>query len=52
MILMRVQEHILSPRFGGPVIGAIHDHITGTFLLTHQNPKFNKQDAFHAIQLR
>lgn len=23
--LMRVQEHILSPRFGGPIIGAIHD---------------------------
>ena len=25
-ILMRVQEHIRSPRFGGAVIGAIHDH--------------------------
>jgi DNA-directed RNA polymerase subunit A' len=37
-ILMKVQEHILSPRFGGPVIGAIHDHITGTFMLTHQDP--------------
>jgi DNA-directed RNA polymerase subunit A' len=38
-ILMKVQEHILSPRFGGPVIGAIHDHITGTFMLTHEDPK-------------
>ncbi len=38
-ILMKVQEHILSPRFGGPVIGAIHDHITGTFMLTHCDPK-------------
>lgn len=37
-ILMKVQEHILSPRFGGPVIGAIHDHITGTFMLTHSDP--------------
>ncbi len=37
-ILMKVQEHILSPRFGGPVIGAIHDHITGTFMLTHEDP--------------
>ncbi len=34
---MKVQEHILSPRFGGPIIGAIHDHITGTFLLTYQD---------------
>ena len=29
--LMRVQEHILSPRFGGPIIGAIHDHISGAY---------------------
>ena len=34
-ILMRVQEHIISPRYGGSVIGGIHDHITGAFLLTH-----------------
>jgi DNA-directed RNA polymerase subunit A' len=30
--LMRVQEHILSPRFGGPIIGVIHDHISGAYL--------------------
>jgi DNA-directed RNA polymerase subunit A' len=34
-ILMRVQENILSPRFGGPIIGGIHDYVTGSFLLTH-----------------
>ena len=28
---MRVQEHIISPRYGGSVIGGIHDHITGAF---------------------
>jgi DNA-directed RNA polymerase subunit A' len=44
-ILMKVQEHILSPRFGGPVIGAIHDHITGTYMLTHNNPVFNKSQT-------
>ncbi|MGD0818533.1 MAG: DNA-directed RNA polymerase subunit A' [Methanomassiliicoccales archaeon] len=44
-ILMKVQEHILSPRFGGPVIGAIHDHITGTYMLTHNNPVFNKSET-------
>ena len=44
-ILMLVQEHILSPRFGGSVIGAIHDHITGLFLLTYKNPKFTKMEA-------
>lgn len=44
-ILMKVQEHILSPRFGGPVIGAIHDHITGTYMLTHNNPLFTKSET-------
>jgi len=49
MILMRVQEHILSPRFGGPVIGAIHDHITGTFLLTHMDPHYDKQETLDIL---
>jgi DNA-directed RNA polymerase subunit A' len=49
LILMRVQEHILSPRFGGPVIGAIHDHITGSFMLTHKDPKFNKQETLSIL---
>src|SRR5437667_8870427 len=42
---MRVQEHILSPRFGGPVIGGIHDHITGAFLLTHKESKFTSEEV-------
>src|SRR5437763_602017 len=41
----RVQEHILSPRFGGPVIGVIHDHITGSFLLTHKESKFTREEV-------
>ena len=41
-ILMQVQENILSPRYGGPIIGAIHDHITGTYYLTHNNPRFDR----------
>ena len=48
-IIMRVQEHILSPRFGGPVIGAIHDHISGNFLLTHETPYFTKDEAYHMM---
>src|SRR5437762_2134397 len=44
-VLMRVQEHILSPRFGGPVIGGIHDHITGAFLLTHKESKFTREEV-------
>ncbi len=44
-VLMKVQEHVLSPRFGGPVIGAIHDHITGAFLLTYMNSLFTKEEV-------
>ena len=34
-ILMRVQEHIITPRYGGSVIGGNHDHISGAYLLTN-----------------
>jgi len=44
-IIMQVQENILSPRYGGPIIGAIHDHITGAYFLTHNNPRFNADEA-------
>ncbi|MFQ5910340.1 MAG: DNA-directed RNA polymerase subunit A', partial [Thermoplasmata archaeon] len=50
-ILMRVQEHILSPRFGGPVIGAIHDHISGSFLMTHGDFKFDKEQSTRILSL-
>ena len=48
-ILMKVQENILSPRFGGAIIGGIHDHITGCFILTHKNRKINYDDASHIL---
>ena len=38
-ILMKVQENILSPRFGGAIIGGIHDIISGSFLLTNRERK-------------
>jgi len=48
-ILMKVQEHILSPRFGGPIIGGIHDHITGLFLMTYLDTKFTKEEALRVL---
>lgn len=41
-ILMRVQEHILSPRFGGPVIGGIQDFISAAYVLTRKESFFTK----------
>ncbi len=49
-VLMRVQEQILSPRFGENIIGAIQDHITGTYLLTHENPSFNETQSLDLLR--
>jgi DNA-directed RNA polymerase subunit A' len=48
-VLMKVEEHILSPRYGGPIIGMLHDHITSAFLLTHQNPRFTKSEVTYLL---
>ncbi len=49
-ILMAVQEHILSPRFGGPIIGGIHDHISGLYLLTRGEKLFSKAEVMEIIR--
>lgn len=49
-MLMRVQENILSPRFGGPIIGAIHDHITGIYLLTRGEKHFSKHEMVQLLK--
>jgi len=49
-VLMRVQEQILSPRFGENIIGAIQDHISGTYLLTHDNPQFTETQALDLLR--
>jgi DNA-directed RNA polymerase subunit A' len=49
-LLASVQENILSPRFGGPIIGGIHDHISGIFLLTHTLRWFTKGEAIDLLK--
>lgn len=44
-VLMLVQEHIMTPRYGAPIIGALHDYITGAYLLTRKDSIFDKQRA-------
>ncbi len=43
-LLMRVQDQILSPRYGGPIIGAIRDYITGAYLLTKEDSYLTKEE--------
>ncbi|MEM4850831.1 MAG: DNA-directed RNA polymerase subunit A' [Desulfurococcaceae archaeon] len=33
-ILMLVEKHVLTPRYGGPIIGGLQDFISGAYLLT------------------
>ncbi len=49
-ILMAVQRNIISPRFGRPIIGSIHDYITGIFLLTRGEKKFEKERVLDILQ--
>lgn len=44
-MLLTVQNHIRSPRYGKPVIAGKHDHITGAYLLTRPGMKLNKKEA-------
>lgn len=47
--LMRVQEQIISPRYGGPIIGAIHDYITAAHLLTRKGTLIEKENAWQLL---
>ena len=37
LLLMQVQDQILSPRFGGPIIGAIRDFVTSAYYFTKRS---------------
>jgi len=49
-ILMAVQRNIISPRFGRPIIGGIHDYITGLFLLTHGERRFEREEVLEVLR--
>jgi len=41
--LMEVHKNIISPKFGGPVIGLDLDQISGAYLLTHPDTRLNRE---------
>ena len=43
-ILMSVHDQILSPRYGGPIIGGIRDYLTAAYLLTSENTLLTKEE--------
>ncbi len=44
MTLMRVQDQILSPRYGGPIIGGIRDFLTAAYLLTKEDTYLTREE--------
>ena len=43
-LLMQVQDQILSPRYGGPIIGAKTDLLTSAYLLTRKSTYLTKEE--------
>ena len=44
-LLMQVQDQILSPRYGAPIIGATKDYITGAYLLTRMETLLTRKEV-------
>jgi DNA-directed RNA polymerase subunit A' len=44
-LLMQVQDQILSPRYGGPIIGAIRDLLSSAFLLTAKGTRLTAEEV-------
>ena len=45
LLLMQVQDQILSPRFGGPIIGAIRDFITSAYYFTRRRNYLTRNEV-------
>lgn len=43
--LMLVEKHIISPRYGAPVITLDEDAVSGCFILTLKSSKYSKEEA-------
>jgi len=48
-ILLLVQNNILSPRYGAPIIGAIRDFLTAAYLLTKDDTYLTKKEMSYLL---
>ena len=51
ILLMRVQDQLISPRYGGPIIGGLRDFITGSFLLTRDGTVLSREEFSNLAML-
>ena len=47
--LMKVQEHIKSPKMGGPIVGMLQDYVSGLYLLTRPDKTISREKAFNIL---
>jgi len=48
-MLMSAEKHIRSPRFGGPIIGCEHDHVSGCYVLTRKDTEMPREQALRLL---
>lgn len=48
-ILMNVKHHLITPRYGLPIIGCKHAHISGNYILTGDETVFTRKDAMQLL---
>ena len=51
ILLMRVQDQLISPRYGGPIIGGLRDFVTGSYLLTRDGTTLSKSEFANLAML-
>lgn len=47
--LLLVEKHILTPRYGGPIIGGRQDYISGAYLLTIKTSLFTLEEVSRIV---
>jgi len=50
-LLLKVQEHILSPRLGAPILGGIQDFISSVFQFTSKESLYTKKEALNLFYI-
>jgi len=50
-LLMLVEKHILTPRYGGPIIGGLQDYISGAYLLTSKSTILTKEEVAELLSV-
>ncbi|MEM3547038.1 MAG: DNA-directed RNA polymerase subunit A' [Candidatus Bathyarchaeia archaeon] len=45
-LLMQVQDQIISPRYGAPIIGSTRDFLTAAYLLTQRDTYVNREQLY------